>query len=436
MNFKIKSSITHIDCHVDISEVPVIKEAQLVYVKGKGALTTRYHSERNYNSISRKYDEYQYYSQIMLNNIPLLQINSSGCPTCSSLLATGYGLEHAECEELTAIKNRMNSPFTSLKQSIDDITPILGLVDAGLYVIADAVCYPTDGNGKFFWDTSNVLSENPATAGVYLPDDGFRYISGHPIYLYPTQSASCLNEKRVEYYIDKFTKEAEHPRAIVYNLSEFMNFIIDGHHKACAAFLLKKPLHCIVILPFTGMSYKQADKKSIPNKLWFSSVTVNAKDVPKKYITLKENRKEVPFSIQTGTVNNITWEEKYKALSERYPTRMEYAKLTAAKLTYGKPIETALIMECLNDITDEHQQKLEAILYYLKLQKDRRLKQTALLCAKKLPSGIVKKSAYQILADIKNDEDIEKLFIEYIVECEDPHDIVLPIVESYWDEEA
>ncbi|MCR0625999.1 MAG: hypothetical protein ACLRIM_07655 [Clostridium sp.] len=249
----------------------------------------------------------------MLNNIPLLQINSSGCPTCSSLLATGYGLEHAECEELTAIQNRMNSPFISLKQSIDDITPILGLVDAGLYVIADAVCYPTDGNGKFFWDTSNVLSENPATAGVYLPDDGFRYISGHPIYLYPTQSASYLNEKRVEYYIDKFTREAEHPRAIVYNFSEFMNFIIDGHHKACAAFLLKKPLHCIVILPFTGMSYKQADKKSIPNKLWFSSVTVNAKDVPKKYITLKENRKEVPFSIQTGIVNNITWEEKYKA---------------------------------------------------------------------------------------------------------------------------
>lgn len=163
---------------------------------------------------------------------------------------------------------------------------------------------------------------------------------------------------------------------------------------------------------------------------------MNAKDVPKKYITLKEKRKEVPFSIQTGTVNNITWEEKYKASSGRYPTQMEYAKLTAAKLTYGKPIETALIMECLNDITDEHQQKLEAILYYLKLQKDRRLKQTALLCAKKLPSGIVKKSAYQILADIKNDKDIEKLFIEYIVECEDPHDIVLPIVESYWDEEA
>ncbi|MCB6480861.1 hypothetical protein LI134_11265, partial [Streptococcus parasanguinis] len=69
-------------------------------------------------------------------------------------------------------------------------------------------------------------------------------------------------------------------------------------------------------------------------------------------------------------------EEKYKTSSKSYPTRMEYAKFTALKLTYGKPIETVLIMECLNDITDEHQQKLEAILYYLKLQKDQRLKQT------------------------------------------------------------
>ena len=31
--------------------------------------------------------------------------------------------------------------------------------------------------------------------------------------------------------------------------------------------------------------------------------------------------------------------------------------------------------------------------------------------------------------------DIEKLFIDYIVACEDSHDVVLPIVQAYWEEE-
>lgn len=434
MNFHIKSSITHFDCQVDIAEVPVIKEAQLVYVKGKGTLTTRYHTECKYNSRGKNDNECRYNSQMMLNDVPLLQVNSSECPTCTSLLATGYGIENAGCEELTAIQNKINAPYSSLKQSILDITPLLGLVDSGLYVIADAVCYPTDGAGNFFWNTRNELIENPATAGVYLTDH-LRYISGHPVYLYPTQSASCLNEKRIEYYMDTFTKKDNHPRAIVYNFSEFMNFIIDGHHKACAAFLLKKPLHCIVILPFTGMSYKQTATKSIPDKLWFSSVTAEARDVPKKYIALTANRKDVPFSIRAGTVNNRKWEKKYKACAEGYPTLTEYAEIVAADLPYEKPMETALIIDCLNDITAVNQQRLEAILYVMKLHKDERLKQVAMQCAKRLPSGKVKKIAYQLLADIKHDADIEKLFIDYIVACEDSHDVVLPIVQAYWEEE-
>ncbi|MBS6180202.1 hypothetical protein MKC70_19755 [[Clostridium] innocuum] len=45
------------------------------------------------------------------------------------------------------------------------------------------------------------------------------------------------------------------------------------------------------------------------------------------------------------------------------------------------------------------------------------------------------KIAYQLLADIKHDADIEKLFIDYIVACEDSHDVVLPIVQAYWEEE-
>ena len=46
-------------------------------------------------------------TKIKLNGIPLIQAQIPDCPTCSSLLATGYGIENANCKELLEIQEKL-----------------------------------------------------------------------------------------------------------------------------------------------------------------------------------------------------------------------------------------------------------------------------------------------------------------------------------------
>ena len=76
------------------------------------------------------------------------------------------------------------------------------------------------------------------------------------------------------------------PRAIVYNFEEFINFIIDGHHKACASTLLKEPISCILIIP--AKIYKNYYKNTCLN---FSGIIVDYKNIPKEYTQYIKKRK-------------------------------------------------------------------------------------------------------------------------------------------------
>ena len=235
---KEKLSVELVDMAVDTSEMINIKDSRVIYINGAGKLKTFFS------------DGY-YPTKIRLNGIPLVRINSPYCPTSNSLLATGYGIENAKCQELMEIQKEINADFISLENSIKAMESLLKLFETGFYLIAEAECYPTDGNGNFFWNVPNEFTDSPATGLAYLKDSDTdtSYVFNQPVYLYPTQTTDCYNEERVEYYIDKFNNEDNNePRAIVYNFGGFINFVIDGHHKACAAALLGKPLKCLLII--------------------------------------------------------------------------------------------------------------------------------------------------------------------------------------------
>ena len=412
---------------VETAELPTIKSARLVYIRGENVLTTHAHT------VDDAYYGRRYLAQITLNNVPLVQINSPGCPTCSSLLATGYGIENANCRELRCIQEKMNAPFISLDRSIEEIAPLLTLLKGGLYLIADAFCYPTDGNGNFFWDVPNKLTEQPATAPVYLPDMDYTYIEGQPIYVYPTQSTDCYDEKRVNDYTELFQSMENPPRAVAYYFSEFISFILDGHHKACAAAALGKPLNSLLIIPCSGCSYKREADRQIPDILYFSSVKVPVSAVPEKYIPVLSPWSDVPSPVQitSGTIDRRTWETKYTESVKCYPSVLEYAMMTAVGISADNSVSEEQIMNYMKDMNCENQKKMTAVLRVLKIQGDIRLKCIAMRCAREAPSGELKKEAYKLLAQIKADPDIEQLFIDYLVECEDPHDAIRPIVDSY-----
>ena len=275
---KEKLSVELVDVEVDTSEMINIKDSRVVYINGAGKLREVRKEVKNLKN--------GYLSQIRLNNVPLIQMNKEYIPTIESLLATGYGIENANCKEILEIQGKINSDFISLENSIKTMTPLLKLLDNGFYMIADAECYPTDGNGNFFWNVPNNMVLNPATAEKCLIDNDFTYIAGQPAYLYPTQTTDVYNPKRIQYYIEKLKKmnDNNEPRAIVYNFGQFINFIIDGHHKACAAALLGKPLKCILIKK--AGYFSSYEKGKWISKLYFFSIFEKAilKNIPKKYL--------------------------------------------------------------------------------------------------------------------------------------------------------
>ena len=414
---KEKFSVEPVDVKVDTSEIINIKDSRGVYINGSEKLKI-------------------FSSEIKLNNTPLVQINAPYCPTSNSLLATGYGIENANCQELMEIQKEINADFISLENSIKTMEPLLKLFETGFYLIAEAECYPTDGNGNFFWNVPNKLTDSPATGLAYLRDTDTYCVFNQPVYLYPTQTTDCYNEERVKYYIDKFNNEDNNePRAIVYNFGGFINFVIDGHHKACAAALLGKPLKCLLIIKG---EYSRNYGEDNQIYLKFLNSEIKKEDIPIKYQPfLKEKKKNWgSIIINEGTVNKRKWEDKYINSAKKYPSLLEYATKVDDLIYENIEISDELINYCLINFDKDSQIKARKIFRNLEILDVEKAKDFAIRYAKaslkQKISNDLKLVIYNFLVNMKNNMEVEQIFIDYIVYNEDKDDPVLELINSYW----
>jgi len=414
---KEKFSVEPVDVKVDTSEMINIKDSRVVYINGAEKLKI-------------------FSSEIKLNNTPLVQINAPYCPTSNSLLATGYGIENAKCQELMEIQKEINADFISLENSIEAMEPLLKLFETGFYLISEAECYPTDGNGNFFWNIPNEFTDSPATGLAYLKDSDTYCVFNQPVYLYPTQTTDCYNEERVKYYIDKFNNEDNNePRAIVYNFGGFINFVIDGHHKACAAALLGKPLKCLLIIKGEYSQNYGEDNQIFLN---FLSSNIRKEDIPIKYQPfLKEKEKNWgSMIINEGTVNKRQWEDKYINSVKKYPSLIEYATKVDDLIYENIEISDEWINYCLINFDMDSQVKARKIFRNLEFLDMEKAKDFAVRYAKaslkQEISNKLKLVMYNFLVNMKNNTEVEQIFIDYIVYNEDRDDPVLELINSYW----
>ena len=359
-------SVEIIDIKLDTSNVPSIKEARLVHINGKAKLV---------KDMGKYDDNYTSPYQIKLNDVPIVQAKIPECSTCCSVLATGYGIENTNCKELLDIQEKVNSNYVSLEKSIENIEPLLTLLETGFYLIADAICYPTDGDKNFFWNVPNEEIETLATgpAAIYDDEDAyFNYIFGEPVYLYPTQTTDSYDENRVNYYTSKFKELADSsPRAIVYYLDNFMNFVIDGHHKACASALLGEPLRCILIIPAIVTKYYNIEKERNEVYLDFSSIKVSQAEIPEKYFPfIKEKKfksKKKEITIEDGILNKREWEKEYLDSVKNYINLYNYLKIIDILRKEKINIDNNLMGEYLSNFDSDSQNKMKKIIYKLKL---------------------------------------------------------------------
>ena len=335
------------------------------------------------------------------------------------------------------IQKEINSNFISLEKSIKTIEPLLKLFETGFYLIADAECYPTDGEKNFYWDISNKLKDYPATGSAYLvEEEESYYVFNQPVYLYPTQTTDCYNKERVEYYIEKFKNcDNNEPRAIVYNFGEFINFVIDGHHKACASALLGKSLKCLLIIK--GEGYRDWNKK---NYLKFLGTEIEGDKISDKYRELakfERNNTTKSVSIKEGCVNKREWEEEYIESVKKFPDLIKYATIVN-DLVYEKMEITDDLMEYyLKKFDRESQRKVRIIIHNLEFSDKKKAQEFIIKYAraslKHKISNKLKVLMYEFLVKIKDNPEIEQVFIDYIVQNEDINDPILKIIDSYWE---
>ncbi len=120
---------------------------------------------------------------------------------------------------------------------------------------------------------------------VWLNDAYFNseFINGQPLYLFPTQRISKLDNKRANQYIKMFRSNAQRSQSISYHFNQSINFLLDDHHKSCASALMHEPVNTLVKTPLT-YHYTNYNNGNLENTQYqFADFTIPKLDIPQKY---------------------------------------------------------------------------------------------------------------------------------------------------------
>ena len=130
--------------------------------------------------------------------------------------------------------------------------------------------------------------------------------------------------------------------------------------------------------------------------------------------------------------------KKVFGLSKKYLTQKEYARMIDILINDKIEITDDLIEDCLINFDINSQRKMEKIIYKLKLFDIEKAKNIALKYAKNSLkyeiNNNLKELIYKILASIKDNIEVEQIFIDYYAYySENKEDPVLEIISSYWE---
>ena len=413
---------------IDVAGQPWCRDALLLHIRGIGAL--RWETR----TLPPEADYYESARCLTLRGTPLLSGHFAAWETSESRLCTGWGLDTAECPELDALREILNGGFAQLENAVPALSPLLELLPEGVYVLAESDAYPADGDRQFFWNVPDHLKVCSATALVRLTDDDYdyNYECVPPVFLYPSQRRSRLDLERVEYYKERFQQDGPLPHGIALNVAEGMSVLLDGHHKASAAALLGRTLPCLTVLP---LGYYRLDNPK--QSACFGPIVVPVEDIsgvklPKEPWQYAKGSGPLP----KGRLADAELPEALLAAGKRYPTAEGYALVSAAEISYptDRELETWLADPGL------YRPQLRGALVVLRSREDPRLKAAALRCAAVGDHYCsLKAEAFQVLAELKGDSDVEAFFIDYFVNLEEPpsihssaQDDLTQIAHSFW----
>lgn len=400
---------------IDVTKYEWCDSAVLIEViDGKAALK---------KATSSRDKDYTNRSQLLLNGKPIMQGCYPECPTCSAMLARGYGIEKTDTPELLNIREKINADFVDFETAVENIKSVLGLLEDGYYVIADASLYPTYGENHFFANVPDKMSYIDCACYDYYNSDFYTATESFPAFIYPTQSNACLNKERAKHYLEKIDKENA-PRAIAYYDYGFLCALLDGHHKAYAAAMKGVKLRTLLIIPTTCYISKEPLGKC--DRICFADIILPLDDTLRQRPFKPLSKEKIAFK----EYHNIPISEDRLYLG-CYPTVQELSYFLAADLD-GVNITETLILEWLTSNDAEDYIKLKyALAYNAKKDIDKALMIAKTILSYEYVKEEEKQFVLQFLIRHKSDK-AEQLIVDYIIE-NNPTDPFWELANSYWD---
>lgn len=368
-------------------------------------------------------------SALMLGKQPLIQIQSCGCPTCESLLAAGHGRKEGS-KEISHMRDTMNAPYISLEDAMERLRPLLTLLPSGGYILTYSSCFPTDGDGHFFWDVPEKLTSYLATAEYYSAEN-YRLLPSFPSFFYPTQGAQRYDAKQVEHYRALLRAGTPIPPVLAYALHGYMSALLDGHHRACACALEGKAVPCLTI----SCPPRYWDQ-GVPHILWPDGSRtkveglMNARQAKLMDSVVGERRHEpYPYSDEALTFRRC-WEPEYGQSAARYPTCREAGALALYP-------EIRLNAEGIRTLAmDDDYEDAEVaawLLHFAARQPEADKKALSMAFLEAGYPAVLRTAAFEILGSIKDDAEVEDLMIAVLVNCERKDDPIYRIANAHWE---
>lgn len=406
---------------VPADDLPWRHEGVLVLVsQGLGALRWRVVKA---NGVTKR--------ALVLRDTPLLfaQSDEYWCPTCEKLLALGWGRNQVDDETLALVRNACSNMEVPVDVLVDQISPVLRLLQEGIYLVSRVPHSPTNGAGEPFWELSTELRPLEASKDWYFADLGlFELAQGYPAFLLPTQSLENCNPDRVDEYRE-LAAQGQSPGGLALWVDGFLSALLDGHHRATAALLEKVPLTCLTIMSPTGVEV--GDKEKLV-RLWDARIPYSA--LPKGAIRVLEKQHRADASDAPLVVEGAAARRSSAARAT-----CDYPAMTAAAAAFPTARGLAAC-SVAGDVSDQRideliaagessAPQLWAILQALIASRNPRATALALRVGEGHWPELWK-DAFRYLATVRA-EQVEDFFIQFLIRDEGLHPWLGDIADEY-----
>lgn len=392
--------------------------------KGTGKLCMKYGSDRSGDT----------YGFLLLDHKPL--INSYGelyCPTCARVLSLGLGRENVNQGLVHAIQYAQEEPDLGITDAFNNIKPMLSILENGYYLLTRIEMIPTDGDGQFFWNLTAEKKLYKATSDVYYKR---HYSGGTPKFILPSQSVNGMNEQRVHDYIEQI-KNGKTMTGLALYYRGFMSTLLDGHHRATAAYIENKTIDCLTIMKVTEYGFNKAKKL---DKIYAGGEIVDLSLFRKpnrinRY--LKRTRKKNKIGLTVDEVEQIledcsnAWNQKGNSPEYDFGKK-EYPDYQAMAISnQAGDISDERIREVMARRDDEAMFELEMIHKKLQLIDSNKAIDLSKQIIKDRNWRVLMEDVFRYLASLDNTE-VEDIFIAYLIDTDyDAKDICRKIADKY-----